>query len=200
MEAREEISRRPFRFVDLPEDYEDGKLEESSNPTEEVLSSIFSVQDPVLAMLKSKTKSTTLSTSKTTKVPSKSSKLNVRVPDDPLADVDCEDDEAYVVPDPNHCDRFLSCPRGDIELCDKGLVLDTDFCLLRSLVTCGERELNFRDNQEELERRLAQRIQALKASTRARGGRVVSEMNKKEDATVKAPSKQPAAKHDYDQA
>ena len=177
MEAREEISRRPFRFVDLPEDFADVKQEESSNPTEEVLSSIFSVQDPVLAMLKSRprpssTPTTTPPTSSSrTPASSKSSKLSVRVPDDPLADVICEAGEAYVVPDPAHCDRFLSCPRGHIELCDPGLVLDTGtgFCLLRGLVTCGQRELNFRDNQEELERRLAARIQALKAETRARG-------------------------------
>ena len=77
-----------------------------------------------------------------------------------------------MVPDPAHCDRFLSCPRGHIELCDPGLVLDTGtgFCLLRGLVNCGQRELNFRDNQEELERRLAARIQALMAETRAREG------------------------------
>merc|ERR1719312_2151238 len=154
MEAREEIARRPFRFVDLPEDFADviDKQEESLNPTEEVLSSIFSVQDPVLAMLKSRprpssTTTTTPSTSSSrTPASSKSSKLSVRVPDDPLADVICEDGEAYVVPDPAHCDRFLSCPRGHIELCDPGLVLDTGtgFCLLRGLVTCGQRELNFR--------------------------------------------------------
>ena len=207
VEAREEISRRPFRFVDLPE--ANVKQEEFSKPTEEVLSSIFSVQDPVLAMLKSRprpssTTTTTPSTSSSrTPASSKSSKLTVRVPDDPLADVSCEDGDAYVVPDPEHCDRFLSCPRGHIELCDPGLVLDTGtgFCLLRSLVTCGQRELNFRDNQEELERRLAMKIRALKAETRARGGRVVPEMIKErdDDAMSKMSTKFPDAKHDHDQ-
>ena len=203
------LSRRPLRILGA-NDHADADVqrqrEESSNPTEEVLSSIFSGRDPVLAMLKSRTNpssttSTTLSTSTTAAASSKSSKLTVRVPDDPLADVHCEDGEAYVVPDPNHCDRFLSCPQGDIEICDEGLVLDsvTGFCLLRTLVRCGERELNFRDNQAELERRLAQRIRSLKQASRARAGNIVSGPMRKqvEDSKPKAaPSKSPVADHD----
>ena len=194
------LSRRPLRIVDA-DDHADVQREESSNPTEEVLSSIFSGRDTVLAMLKSRTRpssTTTVSTS-TTAASSKSSKLTVRVPDDPLAVVQCEDDEAYVVPDPNHCDRFLSCPRGEIEICDEGLVLDTatGFCLLRTLVSCGERELNFRDNQAELERRLALRISSLKQASRARGGKNVSMRKKIGDSKSKtAPLKSPVAEHD----
>ena len=197
------FSRRPLRIVDA-DDHADVQREESSNPTEEVLSSIFSARDPVLSMLKSRTRpspTTTLSTSTTAAASSKSSKLTVRVPDDPLADVLCEDGEAYVVPDPNHCDRFLSCPRGEIEICDEGLVLDTatGFCLLRTLVRCGERELNFRDNQAELERRLAQRISSLKQASRARGVKNGSgSMRKKiDDSKSKAaPLKSSVFEHD----
>ena len=98
--------------------------------------------------------------------------------------------------------QFLSCPRGHIELCDPGLVLDTGtgFCLLRDLANCGQRELNFRDNQEELERRLAAKIQTLKAETRARGGRVVTEVikDREDEAVFKMPSKLPEAKHEHD--
>ena len=49
------FSRRPLRIVDA-DDHADVQREESSNPTEEVLSSIFSGREPGLSMLKSRTR------------------------------------------------------------------------------------------------------------------------------------------------
>merc|ERR1719470_605159 len=62
---------------------------------------------------------------------------------DPLLDVECEaGSEEYVVPDPAHCDRYLSCPEGQVEICQRGLVidLDTGYCVRRRLTDCKGRE------------------------------------------------------------
>ena len=108
-----------------------------------------------------------------------------RVHDDPLADVECEEDEEdYVVPDPSHCDRYLVCllanqrqeedlatnkrQKGEsstnrIELCEEDTVLDTEtgYCGPRDTVDCGARHLNFRDNLREVEARLEAKVQEI---------------------------------------
>ena len=60
-------------------------------------------------------------------------------------------------------ERFWSCPSEKIELCDEGFNLDLEsgFCEPRSNVNCDDRPLNFRDNMKELEKRLAEKINAL---------------------------------------
>jgi len=94
---------------------------------------------------------------------SRSSVSEVNVPNDPLKEIACEGLDEYVVPDPSHCDRFWSCPSEKIELCDEGFNLDLEsgFCEPRSKVNCDDRPLNFRDNMKELEKRLAEKINAL---------------------------------------
>jgi len=94
---------------------------------------------------------------------SRSSVSEVNVPNDPLKEIACEGLDEYVVPDPSHCDRFWSCPSEKIELCDEGFNLDLEsgFCEPRSNVNCDDRPLNFRDNMKELEKRLAEKINAL---------------------------------------
>jgi len=91
---------------------------------------------------------------------------DIVVPHDPLNDIECQGSDVYVVPDPSHCDRFLLCPDGNIEICDVGFSLDTftGFCESRSSVNCGDRHLNFRDNQQELEAKLEQKILSLISS------------------------------------
>jgi len=101
--------------------------------------------------------------------PPRSSTSEVAIPNDPLGEIACDGDDEYVVPDPSHCDRFLSCPSQEIELCDEGFTmdLDTGFCEPRESVQCEERHLNFRDNQIELERRLAEKISLLNLGSTA---------------------------------
>ena len=83
---------------------------------------------------------------------------------DPLADVVCRGDATYIVPDPIHCDRLLSCPSGLIEVCNPGLALDlvTGLCLLRSQVDCGRGRVKlFSDEQRrrvEEERKSPSRV------------------------------------------
>jgi len=98
-----------------------------------------------------------------------------KVHDDPLADVECEeDDEDYVVPDPTHCDRYLVCPSTNkgqvrdlltnpVKLCEEGEALDTEtgYCGPRETTDCGTRHLNFRDNLREVEARLEAKVQGI---------------------------------------
>jgi len=98
-----------------------------------------------------------------------------KVHDDPLADVECEeDDEDYVVPDPTHCDRYLVCPSTNkgqvrdlstnpVKLCEEGEALDTEtgYCAPRETTDCGARHLNFRDNLREVEARLEAKVQGI---------------------------------------
>ena len=98
-----------------------------------------------------------------------------KVHDDPLADVECEeDDEDYVVPDPTHCDRYLVCPStnegqelelstNQVKVCEEGEALDTEtgYCAPRETVDCGTRHLNFRDNLREVEARLEAKVQGI---------------------------------------
>merc|ERR1712142_1439119 len=53
----------------------------------------------------------------------------------------------YVVADPAYCDRYLSCPEGVFEVCQRGLVLDSKsgFCQRRSVTDCTGREKLFRE-------------------------------------------------------
>ena len=107
------------------------------------------------------------------------------VHNDPLEDVECEEDEEdYVVPDPTHCDRYLVClstnqkraedlstnqkPVEDlltnhVEICEEGETLDTEtgYCGPREAVDCGTRHLNFRDNLREVEARLEAKVQGI---------------------------------------
>ena len=107
------------------------------------------------------------------------------VHDDPLADVECEEDEEdYVVPDPSHCDRYLVCfssnqkpaaelstnqrlagdvKTNQVEVCEEGETLDTEtgYCAPRETVDCGTRHLNFRDNLREVEARLEAKVQGI---------------------------------------
>merc|ERR1719312_1470083 len=43
-------------------------------------------------------------------------------------------------------DRHLSCPEGEVELCQKGLVLDlaSHFCMVKEKVDCTGREVSYR--------------------------------------------------------
>ena len=75
---------------------------------------------------------------------------------DPLLDIQCENwngTDVYVVPDPTHCDRYLSCPEGQLEICQMGLIidLDTGYCIRRRLTNCTGRERLFRDVENEVE-------------------------------------------------
>ena len=73
-----------------------------------------------------------------------------RIQSDPLSDVTCRGESTYLVPDPLHCDRFLSCPSGRTEVCNPGLALDlvSGLCLPRSQVDCSNR-VKFFSNQEK---------------------------------------------------
>jgi len=67
--------------------------------------------------------------------------------DDSLSSLTCNPARGdYVIPDPAHCDRYLSCPDGEIELCQKGLVLDlaSNFCMVKEKVDCTGREVSYR--------------------------------------------------------
>ena len=94
-------------------------------------------------------------------------KTRQTIHDDPLAGVVCEEDEEgeeeYVVPDPIHCDRYLVCPLGEVEVCGEGETLDTEtgYCDERGAVDCGTRRLNIRDNMKVLELRLESRVQKI---------------------------------------
>ena len=63
--------------------------------------------------------------------------IGFSIPFDPLGDIPCDGEDVYVVPDPSHCDRYLSCPGHEIELCDEGFTLDTNsgFCEPRDQVS-----------------------------------------------------------------
>ena len=94
----------------------------------------------------------------------KDPKTRQTIHDDPLADVLCEEDEEeYVVPDPAHCDRYLVCPLGEVEVCREGETLDTEtgYCQQREAVDCGPRHLNIRDNIKQVELRLETRVQEI---------------------------------------
>merc|ERR1719154_100919 len=73
---------------------------------------------------------------------------------DKLAGVECDGTEEYVVPDPTYCDRYLSCPEEEIEVCQAGMVLDlnTGYCHKEELTNCNGREKIFRKKQREQKR------------------------------------------------
>ena len=125
---------------------------------------------------------------------------DIIIPHDPLADIKCEGSDVYVVPDPSHCDRYLICPEGEIDLCSKGFTLDTvdGFCQPRSTVNCGDRDLNFRDNQEELEAKLEEKIRNLISGNSVKSetvsykeSRPLSETNDGSDSLIEHSNAQP---------
>jgi len=73
---------------------------------------------------------------------------------DKLAGVECDGTEEYVVPDPTYCDRYLSCPEEEVEVCQAGMVLDlnTGYCHKEELTNCNGREKIFRKKQKEQKR------------------------------------------------
>merc|ERR1712096_503632 len=86
-------------------------------------------------------------------------------PSDPMDDQECEGTEEYVVPDPTHCDRYMSCPEEDVLLCKTGTVLDlnTGYCQREGLVDCEGRELLYRD---EVEAKLTAKVRKIEEETK----------------------------------
>merc|ERR1719508_289219 len=89
-------------------------------------------------------------------------------PSTPLDDVECEGTDEYVVPDPTHCDRYLTCPEKEVELCKTGMVLDlnTGYCQREGLTDCKGREFIYREVEEELEAKLAAKIRKIEKETK----------------------------------
>jgi len=55
----------------------------------------------------------------------------------------------YVMADPVFCDRYMTCPEGEMEMCQRGMVLDqvTQLCMLREKVDCKGRERIYREEE-----------------------------------------------------
>jgi len=55
----------------------------------------------------------------------------------------------YVMADPVFCDRYMTCPEGEMEMCQRGMVLDqvTQLCMVREKVDCKGRERIYREEE-----------------------------------------------------
>jgi len=77
-----------------------------------------------------------------------------QVSDDGASEVDIQTSGAcvvsrgeYVMADPVYCDRYVTCPEGEVEMCQRGMVLDivTQLCMVRGKVDCEGRERIYRE-------------------------------------------------------
>merc|ERR1719427_611106 len=81
------------------------------------------------------------------------------VPDEDVSNVDSQSSRAcvvsrgeYVMADPVYCDRYTTCPEGEMEMCQRGMVLDlvTQLCMVREKVDCTGRERIYRKEERSM--------------------------------------------------
>merc|ERR1719402_1148296 len=79
--------------------------------------------------------------------------------DDGVGKVDSQSSRAcvvsrgeYVMADPVYCDRYMTCPEGEVEMCQRGMVLDlvTQLCMVREKVDCKGRERIYREEERSV--------------------------------------------------
>merc|ERR1719233_1134746 len=58
----------------------------------------------------------------------------------------------YVMADQVYCDRYMTCPEGEVEMCQRGMVLDliTQLCMVREKVDCTGRENIYREKERSV--------------------------------------------------
>jgi len=85
---------------------------------------------------------------------------------DPLHTYSCEGSDEYIVPDPAHCDRYLSCPNEKVELCQSGMLLDlnTGYCT-EGDVDCRGREMLYRSVEKMVEDKLEDTVKKIEKET-----------------------------------
>jgi len=66
----------------------------------------------------------------------------------------------YVMPDPVFCDRYMICPEGEMEMCQRGMVLDqvTQLCMVREKVDCKGRERIYREEERSAKAKATNKI------------------------------------------